>query len=445
MLKKDNKSTPPNLMRGLFSSIVAVVGTILISTWAIINYQVDELVTARTSEYAHSIAQIAANSVADSLHKKNHSRMKLLVNNVATVAYINSVTIFAEDGQIIIQHSQANNNKTPQQQKINPSALTNENDLTQDFLHAETDIPFIKKITRNNITIGWFKVTLNKSELEKDFRQSLLHAQQIIGVISLLLLIMLFITSTRYQKKIKHLIALNHKLIQINTPQLPRDETQWFTAIQELSKAQMNLIEPKQLQSNNSEWLSNNRIEDSLFCYIQFSMEEQNDEETASCLTLAENYLRSAIQAHGLHSQGNLLSGCLIPLFDNSNKKDMLLDMFALTHCIKKLLLSLTLPIKIRAFIGSGTILILKNERAEMTGFSLSNRSLDKIYKLSAQINFNSIISLGFDLTAIDSLGKFKPIEKAPAPNCFLLKTLSKTIQQQVNRQITYIKKSNPI
>ena len=445
--KKQKKIKPPNLLRGLFFIILFITSLILVSSWSIINYDVEKLVAARTSEYAHSIALIAANSSADALLSDDKLQLNMLVENVAKDPYIKSATIFAEDGQIIAQYPiESNNAALAADIESDTQSSTSTTDTvvdtkTLDYLEAKSNLPYVEPIIYQGVTAGWFKVLINRSKLESSFRQSVSHSKNIIILIAILLLAILITVITKYEQNIKTLVSLNHRLIQVNSPDLPFSKLEWMDKVRVLSETQFyKLSENKQLPTNEAPWITSKRSNDTLFVYCQFAMQDQDDEETANCLTQAEGYLQSAIQAHGLHSQGDILSGYLIPLFTNSNRNEAISEVIALTHLIKVLLESLPLQIKMKAFISSGSILVLENNRAEVSGISLSNRLSDKISKLSSFTSFGEIICINFELDELETIGQFKPLENETNILSFQLVKVIESIQQQVNRQESYIK-----
>ncbi len=67
---KSFKSKPPSLLRGLLSIIMLITGVILfISCGDHLIFQIENFVTERTSEYAHSITQVAANAATEPLNR----------------------------------------------------------------------------------------------------------------------------------------------------------------------------------------------------------------------------------------------------------------------------------------------------------------------------------------------------------------------------------------
>ncbi|TQV86980.1 hypothetical protein [Aliikangiella coralliicola] len=494
--QKQKGSKPPKLLRGLFSIILMITSAILLIAWAIMNYQVEQLVAKRTSEYAHSIAQIAANSSAEALLSEDKLQLKMLVENVAKDPYIRSATIFAEDGQVIAEFPEAaaevpdvsigemsnpqsndsDKTKNDDKSKNNSSETQTSNDSsdakkqseqtlpssteadfqqaeitdgttlsnqTEAYLVSQKDIPFVEKISYQSVTAGWFKITLNRELLESSFRESLKRSQNIILIIAAFLLVTLFTVVLRYERRVNSLVSMNHRLIQINAPKLPRSSQQWMESIKEISETQIqDLPEHKSLPTEENYWHSSNRSANTIFCYCQFAMEQQENEQTAACLSLAEKYLQASVQTYGVQSQGDILSGCLIPFLDNDNAEETLSEAISLIHLIRELLGSIELPITMRAYVGRGLVLVLENERAVITGVSLSNRLQDKISKLSPNVQFGDVICLFIEDNELENLGEFKPLVGQDAmlnASCFQLIEVSESLKQQTNRQVSYI------
>ena len=478
--KKQKKLKPPKLLRGLFSIIVAVTTVILLLAWAIINYQVEQLVATRTSEYAHSIAQIAANSSADALMSDDKIQLKMLVENVAKDPYIRSATIFAEDGQIIAQHPESTinmaltslesseaDNKTDKSSKLltktsdkddtsdapvaeQLTAKTNAASLTaktQAYIQSQNDIPFIEKIIYQDVTAGWFKVSLNRELLESSFRDSLRRSQNLILAIAAFLFVLLLVIVFRYEKRVKHLAEICHRLVQVNAPQMPIDKKQWMESLKELAETRFqSLAEHRQLPGDSPKWINSQRATNRLFVYCQFAMLDQEDEQTSASISLAEQYLKAAVQTHGVQSQGDILSGCLIPFLDCQDRQEGLTESLSLVHLIDELLASLPLKITMRAFVGQGTILVLENERGVISGVSLSNRLHEKIYQLAPHTKFGDILCLALEEEDLHEMGSFIPLDLADdslSVTVYKLDTLSESIKQQTSRQINYIITNN--
>lgn len=481
MTKEKQKTfKKPRFMRGMFSAIVAITLTILLLSWAIINYQVEQLVATRTSEYAHSIAQIAANSSADALMSGDKLQLKILVENVAKDPYIRSATVFAEDGLVAAQYPEAeadenmlanlSSEELPASKDTETEASsTEESEATTDdasittpqepasslaldekakeYIQSQSDIPFIEKIVYQNVTAGWFKISLNRQLLEQSFRESLQRSQNLILAIGVFLFVVLLFVVIRYEKRVSNIVSACHRLIQINAPQIPYDKNHWLETLQELAETRFqSLSEHPHLPNEDSNWTKSERIADTLFCYCQFSMLDQENEKAAENISLAENYLQAAIQAYGVQSQGDLLSGCLIPFIEVKNASEASLEAISLLNVISESLASLELEITMKGFIGKGTLLTLENSRGIITGISLSNRLKDKLAKTAQYVDYGQTISVAIEEEELQGSGDFRPVEmpeNLTQTPIFKLEKLSEAIKQQTNRQIHYIIQAN--
>ncbi|MCW8999695.1 MAG: hypothetical protein OQK04_13385, partial [Kangiellaceae bacterium] len=334
------------------------------------------------------------------------------------------------------QHKPVNNSQTVQAK-------------TEQYLASQKDIPFIEKITFNGVTAGWFKITLNRELLERNFRLSMNRSQNIILAIAIVLMSILFFSLFKYQKRVKQLTAYSHRLIQLNADTLPQNKQQWMDTMQEISETQYNdLPTDQQTLSRVANWHASRRVDNTLFCYCQFSMEEQENEKTAEVLTAAEQYLQTAVQSFGVQPQGDILSGCLIPFFEITDQQEALTETVSLLHLLNELLSSLLLSVKMRSFIGCGSILLLENERSVVTGISLSNRLLDKINKLSAQVRFGDMVSLGLEPEVLNHVGKIIELEKLESEinsPCHIIQSVDESIQQRVARQVNFISSNNSL
>jgi len=488
--QKQPKFKPPRLLKGLSSLVIIFTGAILVSAWAIINYQVEKLVAHRTSEYARSITQIAANSAADALLSEDKIHLQMLVTNVAKDPYIRSATVFARDGQIVaekqsepslqelsleattttpkesasqeVDSSLTNPSQdivsNPPKENTESTAKTENNKQSKDgsveqqsalseqaaaYIASQKDIPFVETILYQGVTAGWFKITLNRSLLEDSFRESLIRSQKIIGIIAMVLLLVLFFIVRKYKQRVKLLVNANHRLIKLNSNELPRNTGQWLDCVTEISETRFQELSEHNLPGEDEDlWHASRREEQTIFCYCQFSMADQENEQTASTLTLGEIYLQSALQAYGLQSQGDLLSGSLIPLFDYESKLEALNEAISLIKLVQKLLSELTLPIKMRAFVGVGSILVLENERGIVTGISLSNRMMDKLSKLAPHAEFENLYTLGLEEEELLHFTQVSPVNDtnfALNSPCFKVENIKESIIQRINRQISYI------
>jgi uncharacterized membrane protein affecting hemolysin expression len=449
MQQKQNqlsRQKPPRFLNGIFILILVVIALILTSSWLIINHQLDSSISSRTSEYAHSIAKIAASLAADPLLSEDQLQLQMLVDNVAKDPYVKQASIFAENGQVIAESISTID--TEPLSSIKLSANNEPSNPPQNIKHStaedySSDLqtqPYIESIIYQEVTHGWFKLILDKNNLERSFVSSLNFSKNIILLLTALLLISLLIIQNRLTRPIKQIIQNCQRLIQLNAAELPTKKDEWLQSLEELSQTQfiadepIDLIKPKQL------WHSSKRHAESKFCYCQFSMQAQENENTAQSLALAEHYLQATTKAYGVSVQGNILSGCLIPFFDSETGLN---DIFCFTQLLKQLLLSIELPIEIRTFVGSGAILTLSNERNEITGLSLSNRLSKKINQLTAYTTSEDTIFINFEQPQLQKLGEFKSLKNPLQLHAIQLISPDEKVIQQISRQLHYIKQNN--
>ncbi|MGX5202733.1 hypothetical protein [Aliikangiella sp. IMCC44632] len=463
---------PPKILRGLFSSVVAICLAILLISWAILSYQVEQLVNKRTSEYANSITQIAAKSAAEALLADDKILLQNLVENVAKDIYIRSATIYAEDGQIVAQYPAnvfeassptiADVNQTNQDIDQENSSLSIPNEqaekpnlnikqAAQTYLDAQSDTPFIEKITYQDVTAGWFKISLNKTLLESSFRQSLSYAYYLIFVIAGGLFLGLMLLLRKHERKAQELVLLCHQLIQVNAEKFPQTRQEWFDSFKSLTNT--SLLKLNQMNSPSvkpSSWSHSYRTDASVFCYLQFEMQDQANSKAAHSLSQAEKYLKAAVMSYGYQPQGNILSGCLVPFINPAQKPiesaDAVAKAISLVELIQALLAKIELTISMKGYIGKGTMLVLEDERSNITGVSLSNRMMQQINQQGLNCQYGDCLFLGFHLSDLSAYGEFIPLDSTDAPQInppIKLVSVKETINQQISRQASYIISSN--
>lgn len=451
-IKKIKITKPPVLLKGLFLTILLVIGSILIFAWIIINDQIEQIIVARTSEYAHALTKIGADSSTELMFNNDRLQLQWLASNVTKDPYVRDATFFAEDGRVMA-HSEVEQSKEirTEETNIEPSLQFTSSDKNpfqsnksaEQTIKTLNDLPFIEEINYQGKTIGWFKITIDRDKLEHHFRLSMSHAKNIVLLVSTLLLFFVFVIIFRFNQKVQKLIAMNHRIIQINSPNIPKDNNEWLNAIYQLSQTHFyQNAEIQYLTPSRNSWVESKVVSATTFCFCEFIMLEQQDEQTALCLNQAEHYLQAAIQNHGIIYQGNILSGCLIPVFKGSSE-DALVELISLNYIIKQLLTRLPLKIITRSIISRGDLLVLENERSEISGFSLSNRSQNKLNQVSSQLLSDELICINFELTDLKAFGETESIFPDLPFSCIKLATIAASIQQQANRQVNYIQKNN--
>ena len=487
---KRQQTPPPNLLKGILTAVLSITISILALSWFIIDFHFEQLVIKRTSEYAHSIARIAADSSAEALLSDDKIQLNLLVQNVAKDTYIRQATIISEEGQIVTQYPEEitpsdasikteNNSdiasapvRSPDQHPLSQkeqgtqneritesAAIQNKNNQLQpEFILRQKNKIFFEPITYQDITAGWFKLEIDKFQLEQDFREIFIEIQLMIFIISLALFMLLLFIVFRFDQSIKQLaLSCQHLLLQKGVNPSSK-KSSWLESIKELSQShQQRLQEHVNLPKQTDNWQHGRTVDNALVCYLEFNIQPQENSHIADNLTQAESFLNKSIQAFGVQSQGDILSGCLIPFdrpgfnsrkFENTDQPDnhSLTDALGLIYLISKLFTQLNGNIQIKAFIMRAPLLFLEDKQDVTTGISLIGRSLEKISRLSLFTQFNEIVSLSIPAAEFENKAQIEAIvtDGLEDNNSFKLITTSPSIQQQIARKYKYIA-TNPI
>jgi len=468
MNKKTNKnSPPPNLLRGILISCLGAVLVILVTVWFTISYQVEQLVINRTSEYAHSIAKLAADSSAEALLSEDILQLNLLVENVARDPYIKKATIFSEDGQVVSLYPVDQDPSIEQPSKYDPSnnaelaALENIESSTQldyasqsgnerqrqqqIFIAQQNSIPFIEKIAYQNVTAGWFKLEIDRSLLEQKFRESFVRIQLIIGSISLVAFGLLIYIVFRFQSSIRELTNYCQHLLVQNRIIPSENKQDWLASMRELSESHpQQLKEHISLPHASDQWVASRKIEQLLVCFIEFSLPQEQDNRFAEHLTLAEDYLSQAVQAYGIQSQGDILTGCMIPFESNSkdhNMKAIISNGLGFIALVKKLMKSVEIDIKMRACLCKTSILQFEDEHDLVTGISIPSATLDKIRRVFLEVKFGKIVTLSIKESQLKEI--LNPlelsIEDLNQTPCFIVNRIDSSVTKQNNLKFKHI------
>jgi len=446
--KKPKQAPPPNLLRGILLSTIGITLAILLITWLNINYQVEQLVAKRTSEYAHSIAKIAADSSAEPLLADDRPQLNLLTENIAKDPYIRQATIFSEDGQVVSQFPEELEYQTEENNLEEPKSSKNIIKIdSKDFIRRQDNIPFIEKISYQNVTAGWFKLEIDRHLLERDFRDAFIQIQIITSSIALLLFIVLVLLILKLEKRIKRLaVSCQHLLVQ-HRIKIPEKKSQWVDAVVALSE-----VHPQQLKSHINlpvkadTWVNSRLINNSLACYFEFSPQTLDDNQTAENLTQAESYLNQAIQAFGVQSQGDILTGCLIPFIGENIKGNgehelPINNALCLIALIQNLMSHLTIQVEVKACLSLTNILILEDEHDLITGISLADNQLHQIRNHLALTEDGGIITLSINQKMLESYAEIEQLVNSNKKESqdFRIVNISNNISQQITRKVNYI------
>jgi uncharacterized membrane protein affecting hemolysin expression len=457
-----NRKSAPNLLRGILLSCIGITCAILLLTWFIINLKIDDLVTQRTSEYAHSIARIAADSSAEPLLSEDIIQLNLLVENVARDPIIKQATVYSEDGQIISQFPSENALQQPigsikSQFDPNEAAIKRQEKVDaqkkaqQDFIKRQKNIPFIEKIAYQGVTAGWFKLEVDSFLLENNLRSALIQVQIFSGTIALVLFALLVFIVLRLEHPIKRLAEnCQHLLIQ-HKIRPPKNTKQWLAAIETLSgEHAQQLTEHIQLPANTILWDNAKKIDNVLTVLLQFDIKNNENIDYSSQLSQAEDYLNQSIQAFGVQSQGDILTGCLIP-FSNINRRtegfaaSELNNALSFIALVRKLMSTLNVELNTKVSISCSNILLLENENELVTGITILGEQYSTLKRLLLTCDNEKIVCLWIPRDHFKGLAEIqeRTNETVPELGSFLLSKVSHSIIQQVERKFSYIVQSS--
>ncbi|MCF6194125.1 MAG: hypothetical protein L3J46_07320 [Kangiellaceae bacterium] len=454
----NKNSTPPNLLRGILISCLGAILIILVTVWFTINYQVEQLVINRTSEYAHSIAKLAADSSAEALLSEDILQLNLLVENVARDPYIKQATIFSEDGQVVslypmsldasdsdVSIPEAFNQESIDKIDSTSRAVSKLQRQQEIFIAQQNNIPFIEKIAYQNITAGWFKLEIDRNLLEEKFRESFVKIQLIIGSVSLVAFSLLLFIVFRFESSIRGLANYCQHLLVQNRITPAKNKKAWLASIKELSESH-----PQQLKEHiilphaSDQWVASRKIDQILVCFIEFSLPPEQDNHFAEHLTQAENYLSQAVQAYGIQSQGDLLTGCLIPFESNSKNKDIkssISNALGFVALVKELMKDLEIDIKLRACLCKTSILQFEDEHDLVTGISIPSVTLDKIRRVFLEVQFGKTVTLSINESLlVDMLSPIEcSIDELNKTPCFIVSKINSSVTKQNNLKFKHI------
>ncbi len=474
-METSQNNKPPNLIQGILLATLGTCISLLLISWFIINYQVEQLVKARTSEYAHSIARVAADSSAEALLSGDLLQLNLLVKNVAKDPYIRQATIYSEDGQVVTQFPKEILQATPKENDPAEKMIASDQQLSgdpieqykSDFLERQKNIPFIEKIAYQGVTGGWFKLEINSSSLEKDFRAAFKQIQLLMASMATLFFVFLVIFVARKRKNIDRLSRYCQRLLLQHNRQPSAKLSEWMTSIKHLTedKAQ-ELKEHIQLPQQKTQWVQGQLKKEILICYLEFEIADPKFTNIAQQLTIAESYLLQAAQSFGVQSQGDILTGCWVPFLESyegdTADEDRLKDALSFITLVSNLFKELELPIEIKSILAHGNLLVLEDQRELVTGIFPTNPVKEKINRLAFQIAFGDTIFIDIPQAIIKPLAKITPVstestsahlsssekktdtEKASEAECYCkLVSVKAKIKQQIARKQRYILDSN--
>ncbi len=465
-------TSPPNLLRGIVSLVIFTVVSILGLTWFIINSQVEQLVTQRTSEYAHSIARIAADSSSEALLADDVLQLNLLVENVAKDPYIRQATIYSEDGIVVSQYP-AENPARPKSQAMletqqqvageiegGPASTTADDKAqvpktqrisSKQFILRQKNIPFIEPIVYQDITAGWFKIEIDSHLLGQKFRDAYFEIQLFSAGIAFAFLLIMLILLFRFELSIKTIAQSCHHLLMQHKIKPESGKKAWINALKELSEQHpQQLKEHTILPAAQVQWQQHTQVKDALVCVLEFEINYDESADLAHQLSLAEQYLNKAIQAYGVQSQGDILTGCIVPFISanpsHSDPKNAITSALSFMALVKSLLSQMGERIQMKACIARAPILLLEDDHDLITGVALLQGNAQTLKQWMQAIELGETISL---FIAIEELAQYvncqafaigTTTDSRPSNlNGLKLLELTPELQQQIARKRQYI------
>lgn len=458
---------PPNLLRGIIIAVILTIVAIVSFTWFIINSQVEQLVTQRTSEYAHSIARIAADSSSEALLADDVLQLNLLVENVAKDPYIKQATIYSEDGTVVSQFPNESPTLSKPQIMLNTqqqvageidavnSAEQNSNiniaERSEQFIQRQKNIPFIEPIVYQDITAGWFKIEIDSYRLGQKFRDAYFEIQVFSLGVAIALFLLLLIVLFRLEASVKKVAMSCHHLLIQQKKAPTSNKKEWIKALIELSEhPAQQLKEHTILPDNQTQWQRHSKVTKALVCVFEFEINHQENSATAEKLSLAELYLNKAIQAYGVQSQGDLLTGCTVP-FDltnstNANSDQQIASALSLIVLVKSLMHPLADQIQMKACIAYAPILLLEDDHELISGVALLDGYSEKIRSRLQYIELGEAISLFIQQSQLNHFIDAKRFQMNESSSgngsiseCYLLGELAPDLTQSINRKRLYI------
>jgi len=456
VMEAANKNSPPNLIKGILLATLGTCVSVLLISWLIINYQVEQLVKKRTSEYAHSIARVAADSSAEALLSGDLLQLNLLVKNVAKNPYIRQATIFSEDGQIVTQYpkevlEETSTEYLPDQSgNLTPRAKSDViEEYKTDFLQRQKNIPFIEKIAYQEVTGGWFKLEINSSSLEKDFRATFKQIQLLMASIAIFLFLILVFFVFKLKINIEQLSLYCQKLLLQQDIQPSKNLPEWIQQLKHLAENQaQQLKEHIQLPSQNPQWTHSQIKKDLLFCLLEFEIAKPIDSNIAQQLSLAESYLALSAQSFGVQPQGDILTSSLVPFLEtyegDEAQNDRLKDALSFITLVSQLFEQLDVKISLKTALIQGDLLVLEDQRELITGISIANSLKLSINSAMLAIPYGQTIFINIPLTTIQTSAKVKPLAIEPfVEDCYQLLKINSKIKQHILRKQRYILELN--
>ncbi len=480
---KSNIISAPNILAGMLPLVFIMLSAFLSLSWYIINYQVEKLVAKRTSEYAHSIVKIAADSSAEALLSEDNLQLELLTQNIAKDRYIHTATIYSSDGIVVSQYPQEitiglsaadqNNNRTLDEIAQNNSnnlksdsvviiLSTNDKEIskesskkiTYEYFLAKKNIPFLEKIAFKGVTAGWFKIEIDGLQLESDFRENFHRIKVRVFALATFLIFSLLYLLLRYKRKVDRLVCAIHLLVRRKAiksdVEVIDSQKIWFQQVDNLAEASFsNPIHLRELRQH-VRWQGEEVLESVPLIWLAIDLPKQDNQNLVQQVVTIESYVKSATNAYSTFFQGEIFSGGIVPFLQHATSETNLsksshIDLVSFIYLLKALLNSLDANIKLKAVLFSSRINSLHSDDSMQNRVILPQRKTLKISKLTNLLSESSFCCLANDPSIYDDIAEYEAFvhKHKNITNAFLLKEASHDIINHVARISSTIIKSD--
>ncbi len=474
LIGKLSPNSAPNILTGLIPITFILLSSFLSLSWYIIDYQVEDLVAKRTSEYAHSIVKIAADSSAEALLSEDNLQLELLVQNIAKDRYIRTATIYSSDGIIVTQFPEENlivQSTAEQSNRLTYSEITNskENDnksgststlssekssklnegsvkkVEFDYLLAKKNIPFIEKIEFKGVTAGWFKIEIDGFELESDFRANFDRIRLRIFALASFLVLSLIYLLFRYKRKVNRVVKAIHLLVTRKAVESEIDvagsQELWFEQVDNL--VDISFSKPIRLRElrQHVRWQGEEAIESVPMVWFAIDLPKVDNQDLAQQVVKIEKYLKSATNAYSTFFQGEIFAGGLVPFLqhsasDESTYQIVYTDLVSFTFLLKELMASMDANIKLKAILFHSRLSLLHSDDSVQSKVILPQRKQLQISKLANLLNESSISCLIADPSIYDEIAEYEAYthKQKKITNSYLINEANHDIVNHVAR-----------
>jgi len=463
---KKKSDIAPNILTGMIPFIFILLGTFLSLAWYIIDYQVEHLVAKRTSEYAHSIVKIAADSSAEALLSDDNLQLELLAQNIAKDRYIHTATIYSADGLVVTKYpleintsnqSAADQSNSLTLSELNKSSGANSlikdkvinqeliEKITFDYILAKKNIPFTEKIAFKGVTAGWFKIEIDGFQLEFDFRANFHRIRLRIFALATFLMLSLGYLLFRYKRKVDRLVNSVHLLVKRKSIESEGEvidsQVLWLEQVDKL--AQTSFAKPIRLRELRQQvrWQSEDTIESAPLVWFAIDLPRQDNHELAKQVVKIEKYIKFATNAYSTFIQGDIFTGCVVPFLQHSTSGDNSFespytDLVSFTYLLKELMDRMDANITFKAILFNSRLVKLSSDDSVQSKVILPHRMTLQISKLVNILNESNIVCLTNNPSEYDEVSEFETFthKYKKINNAYLLKEPNHYIVNHVAR-----------